>query len=136
MENLDLQIKKLNGNIESLGMTVSGLRKNIDEHKKAVSSEEPFLKENTETLKKNNRLQLSVCEQNAISQTLDVYKMFKAGKINVDQTVTFLNGIVYATPREAWGKGVQDVFGNIADEVNEKFKQSKNEKSNEAGLNQ
>jgi len=56
MENLDLQIKKLNGNIESLGMTVSGLRKNIDEHKKAVSSEEPFLKENTETLKKNNRL--------------------------------------------------------------------------------
>ena len=136
MENLELQILKLNGNMDSLGGYISGLRRSVEEHKTAVSREEHFLKENTETLKKNNRLQLSVLEQNAISQTLDVYKMFKAGKINVDQTVKFLNGIVYATPREAWGKGIQDVFGNIADEVNEKFKQSKNEKDNESGLNQ
>ena len=136
MENLELQILKLNGNMDSLGGYISGFRRSVEEHKTAVSREEHFLKENTETLKKNNRLQLSVLEQNAISQTLDVYKMFKAGKINVDQTVKFLNGIVYATPREAWGKGIQDVFGNIADEVNEKFKQSKNEKDNESGLNQ
>ena len=135
MENLKLEIMKLNGNVDSLGGYISGLRRSVEEHETAVSREGHFLQENTETLKKNNRLQLSVCEQNAISQTLDVYKMFKAGKINVDQTVKFLNGIVHATPREAWGKGVQDVFGNIADEVNEKFKQSKNEKSNEAGLN-
>ena len=130
----ELEIRKLNGNIESLGITVVGLRKSIDEHKTAVSREEHFLKENTETLKKNNKLQLATLEQNAISQSLKVYKMYTLGKITLNQAATFLNGIMEATPREAWGKGIQKVYGNIAEELNNKINQNK--KDNEQGLNQ
>ena len=134
MERLELEMRKLSGNIDSLGMQISGLRKNIDEHKTSVSREEHFLKENTETLKKNNRLQLAILEQNAISQSLEIYKMFNLGKITLNQAATLLNGIMEATPREAWGIGIQKVSGNIAEDLNNKRNLNKND--NESGLNQ